>query len=106
MTDLDQLAAESWIFGYPLVLMDMTRRVMAENGQPPNTFNHMRAFPDHTFTDVVSPNADTLYSVGLAGPAGRAGGAVPAGHGRAVPHDAAALGLDRRVRVAGQPDHR
>ena len=24
--------------------------------------NHMREFPDYTFTDVVSPNADTLYS--------------------------------------------
>ena len=29
---------------------------------PPNQFVHIRAFPDYTFTDVVSPNADTLYS--------------------------------------------
>jgi hypothetical protein len=62
MTDLDQLAAESWIFGYPLVLMDVTRRAMTGNGHQPNTFQHLRSFPDHTFTDVVSPNADTLYS--------------------------------------------
>jgi hypothetical protein len=62
MTDLDQLAAEAWIFGYPLVLMDVTRSMMTAHGQPPNTFTHLRAFPDHTFTDVVSPNADTLYS--------------------------------------------
>ena len=29
---------------------------------PPNQFVHIRAFPDYTFTDVLSPNADTLYS--------------------------------------------
>jgi len=62
MTDAEQWAAEAWIFGYPLVLMDVTRSVMAAGGQPANTFQHLRAFPDHTFTDVVSPNADTLYS--------------------------------------------
>jgi hypothetical protein len=27
-----------------------------------NQFAHLREFPDATFTDVVSPNADTLYS--------------------------------------------
>jgi hypothetical protein len=26
-------------------------------------FANVRAFPDATFTDVVSPNADTLYSI-------------------------------------------
>ena len=61
--DLEQAAAQSWLYGYPLVLMDTTRRVMTGHGQPVNTFDHMRSFPDHTFTDVVSPNADTLYSV-------------------------------------------
>ena len=64
MTELEQVAAESWLFGYPLVLMDVTRRVATGHGLPANTFDHMRSFPDHTFTDVVSPNADTLYSVG------------------------------------------
>jgi hypothetical protein len=29
---------------------------------PINQFGHIKAFPDATFTDVVSPNADTLYS--------------------------------------------
>jgi hypothetical protein len=63
MTDLDQVAAEAWLFGYPLVLMDVTRRVTAGHGLPANTFDHMRSFPDYTFTDVASPNADTLYSL-------------------------------------------
>lgn len=56
-----QLATEAFVYAYPLVLMDATRQVMAARG-PANMFNHMRAYPDHTFTDVVSPNADTLYS--------------------------------------------
>ena len=29
---------------------------------PMNQMANLRAFPDATFTDVVSPNADTLYS--------------------------------------------
>lgn len=56
-----QLANEIFVYAYPLVLMDVTREVMTVR-TPPNTFNHSRAYPDHTFTDVVSPNADTLYS--------------------------------------------
>jgi hypothetical protein len=63
MADLDQVAAEAWLFGYPLVLMDVTRRVTSGHGPPVNTFDHMRSFPDYTFTDVISPNADTLYSL-------------------------------------------
>ena len=62
------LAEEAYVFGYPLVLMDVTREVMtamsrpSARGAPANQFAHMRAFPDPSFTDVVSPNADTLYS--------------------------------------------
>ncbi|WP_454766383.1 DUF1254 domain-containing protein [Cupriavidus campinensis] len=55
------LSAEVFTYGYPLVLMDVTREVMTAR-VPANTFTHKRAFPDATFTDVVSPNADTLYS--------------------------------------------
>ena len=48
--------------------MDVTRRVMtavskaAAGKAPVNQITHLREFPDYTFTDVVSPNADTLYS--------------------------------------------
>lgn len=64
-----RLVADAYIFGYPLVVMDVTRRVATsvpyptESRAPINQFIHMRAFPDPSFTDVVSPNADTLYSV-------------------------------------------
>src|SRR5262245_35990889 len=63
-----QIATEAYIFGFPLVLMNVTREVMTAVSSPDgrrgpiNQFVHMRAFPDPTFTDVVSPNSDTLYS--------------------------------------------
>jgi hypothetical protein len=64
-----EIAVEAFLFGYPLVLMDLTRIVMTaatgaarEMKAPVNQFKHMDAFPDATLTDVVSPNADTLYS--------------------------------------------
>ena len=65
-----ELGVEAYVFGYPLVLMDVTRAVTtnapkAEGGKAPiNQLVHLREFPDYTFTDVVSPNADTLYSFG------------------------------------------
>jgi hypothetical protein len=62
------IAEEAYIFGYPLVLMDITRSAMtavpkaSAHRAPMNQFIHMEAFPDPSMTDVVSPNADTLYS--------------------------------------------
>lgn len=55
------LSAEVFTFGYPLVLMDVTREIMTVK-TPVNTFSHRRTFFDGAFTDVVTPNADTLYS--------------------------------------------
>jgi hypothetical protein len=60
------------VFGQPLVLMDATRRLAlapaagtpdTTRGAVANRFQHLRAFPDASFTDIVSPNADTLYSL-------------------------------------------
>jgi hypothetical protein len=62
------IAMDAYVYGYPLVLMNVTREVMTAvataNGRraPINHFIHVRTFPDPTFTHVVSPNADTLYS--------------------------------------------
>ncbi|WP_317922361.1 MULTISPECIES: DUF1254 domain-containing protein [unclassified Cupriavidus] len=55
------LSAEVFTYAYPLVLMDVTRELMTLR-TPVNTFTHKRTFPDASFTDVVSPNADTLSS--------------------------------------------
>lgn len=64
----EQIAEEGYIYGYPLVLMEVTKDVMtatptASNLKAPiNQFVNVRTFPDPSFTDVVTPNADTLYS--------------------------------------------
>jgi hypothetical protein len=64
-----KIAEDAYVFGYPLVLMDVTEKLSTavpkpEGSQAPiNQFAHLRAFPDATYTDIVSPNADTLYSL-------------------------------------------
>jgi len=61
-------AADAWVYGFPMVLMAVTREVMTAVASPDgrrapiNQFLHIREFPDPAFKDVVSPNADTLYS--------------------------------------------
>jgi hypothetical protein len=63
-----QIAREAYIYAYPMVVMEITRRVgtnvaeVAGLRSPMNQIAHGRAFPDPSFTDVVRPNADTLYS--------------------------------------------
>ena len=64
-----KLGTEAYVFGYPLVTMDTTRRVMtnvpaANTGlrSPMFQFANARAYPDASFKDVTAPNADTLYS--------------------------------------------
>ena len=69
-TELNQIAQEAYVFLYPLVLMDITRRVgtnvpsgVKPGFGPPNVFSHMDEFPPGDFTEVVRPNFDTLYSI-------------------------------------------
>src|SRR5262245_16678882 len=64
-----EIGIEAYIYLYPLVLMDTTRRqaVNVEAGRvfgrgPMNTFTHAPTFPPAGFRDVVRPNFDTLYS--------------------------------------------
>jgi hypothetical protein len=60
-----EIAIEAYLFAYPLVIAELTRRgsVAGPGGAPMNQFLHLREFPDENFTQVVRPNADTLYSV-------------------------------------------
>ena len=59
---------EAYIYGYPLVTMEMTRRVMTNVAKPEGTrapmgqFVRMREYPSAAFRDVTAPNADTLYT--------------------------------------------
>ncbi len=63
-----QIGKEAYVFGYPLVTMEITRRVMTntaeprDNHAPMGQFHHARTYPNASFRDVTAPNADTLYS--------------------------------------------
>ncbi len=68
-SDIRTLAAEAYVYLYPLATMEATRRQMinadpaARPGMgPPNEFHHLRQFPPAEFRAVVRPNFDTLYS--------------------------------------------
>ncbi len=62
------LATDAFIYGYPLVTMEMTRRVLTNVAEPAGTkapmgqLIKMRHYPDASFRDVTAPNADTLYT--------------------------------------------
>lgn len=62
------LGVDAYIYGYPLVTMEMTRRVMTNTEKPAGTrapmgqFVRMREYPSAEFRDVTAPNADTLYT--------------------------------------------
>jgi hypothetical protein len=63
------LATDAYIYGYPLVTMEMTRRVITNVTAPVGTRGPMgqiiklRKYPDASFRDVTAPNADTLYTM-------------------------------------------
>ena len=56
------LGAEAYIFGYPLVIMDVTRSNATRMLGPENQLHRVRHFPDANFREVVRPNVDTLYT--------------------------------------------
>lgn len=64
-----EIGVQVYVYAYPMILMEVTRRVSTNVEAPAgffapmNQFVHVRAFPDHTFKEVVRPNADTLYSI-------------------------------------------
>lgn len=66
--EVTAIATDAYVYGYPLVTMDMTRRVMTNVTQaegtraPMGQFVNMRTYPDASFRDVTAPNANTLYS--------------------------------------------
>lgn len=61
---------EAYEYGFPLVLMDLTKQVgtnvaepdPASGRAPINQFVHMNKLPTDEFKDIVRPNLDTLYS--------------------------------------------
>lgn len=57
------LGAQAYLFGYPLVIMDVTREGATRTLGPPNQLQRLRQFPDASFRAVVRPNVDTLYTI-------------------------------------------
>jgi hypothetical protein len=61
-------ASDAYVYGYPLVTMEMTRRVITNVAKVQGTRGPMgeiiklRAYPDASFRDITAPNADTLYT--------------------------------------------
>lgn len=66
--DAEDIATDVYIYGYPLVTMEMTRRVMTNVAEPKDghapmgQFFNMQEYPNSSFKDITAPNADTLYS--------------------------------------------
>jgi hypothetical protein len=62
------IATDAYIYGYPLVTMELTRRVMTNVASaggsrgPMGQIIKARNYPDASFRDVTAPNADTLYT--------------------------------------------
>ena len=67
--DALDIGIDAYVFGYPLVTMEMTRRVMTntavatDDHAPMGQFANMPSYPTAAQRDVTAPNADTLYSL-------------------------------------------
>jgi hypothetical protein len=63
------IAEDAYIYGYPLVTMEITRRVLTNVPKPTGDIAPMgqlglsRYYPTPAFKKVTAPNADTLYTI-------------------------------------------
>ena len=69
-TEAQAIGVDAYIYLYPLVTMDITRRQLTNEmpgkgmGGPMNSFVNIPAYPTAEMRAVVRPNFDTLYSSG------------------------------------------
>ena len=62
-------AVDAYIYGYPLVTMELTRRVLTNVARPEGKaapmgqIARLRAYPTPADREVTAPNADTLYTM-------------------------------------------
>jgi hypothetical protein len=63
-----EIGPDVYIYGYPLVTLEMTRRLRTNIAEPAGLrapmgqFAHLRTFPPITYRDIPGADADTLYS--------------------------------------------
>jgi hypothetical protein len=63
-----ETAKDAYVYAYPLMTMDMTRRVMTNVASPEGTsapmgqFAKLREYPNASFNAITASNADTLYT--------------------------------------------
>lgn len=68
--DLAAAAEAAYVYAYPLVTMEYTRRVLTNTVEPQGMsapmgqFARLREYPNAQFRAVTAPNADTLYTQG------------------------------------------
>lgn len=62
-------AAQAYTYGFPLVMMHLTKEVQtnveypSDGHAPVNQFGRAQTFPTYLTTDVVKPNVDTYYNI-------------------------------------------
>ncbi|WP_206301971.1 DUF1254 domain-containing protein [Streptomyces sp. AcE210] len=65
-TDTFTIAVEAFVWGYPLVLMERTKKLFTQRssrvGSPVNQFRHRAKLATPRDREIVKPNNDTLYS--------------------------------------------
>ena len=110
--EASDLGVEAYIYGYPLVTMEYTRRVITNVAKPEGTkapmgqLGRLREYPNASFKDVTAPNADTLYTYAFVDVGHGTGRAEPARRTRSLLPLPDARRLDRRVPGARQADDR
>ncbi|WP_430430800.1 DUF1254 domain-containing protein [Oceanicaulis sp.] len=62
---LGERSGQAYVYGYPLVLSDVTRQAFLARAEAPalNALYHRRMRPSHEDRTVVRPNLDTLYTL-------------------------------------------
>jgi hypothetical protein len=66
--ELQDIAVDAYLYAYPLVLMEATRRAATQvqtplaGKAPMNQFGHRTVYPDPGATDIAWPSTDMLYS--------------------------------------------